>query len=131
MRYLAFLAAVLASAPACAAESSEFTDRIELRPGVAERWLAPRAFKAVVPGNPDIVDIVPGQTDREIIIIKKPDSGTTNIVLIDETGKQVANLLVAGLKPDYEAARSGNTGALLYRKDPECAPDCLRVPKPK
>ena len=42
MRYLFFFAAVLTSGPACAAE---FTDTIELRPGFAERWQAPRPFK--------------------------------------------------------------------------------------
>ena len=91
MRYLILLAAVLASAPACAAE---FTNEIELRPGHAESWRAPRAFKNVVLGNSDIVEVVPGQTNQEIIIIMKPDGGTTNILLNDENGKPVANLRV-------------------------------------
>ena len=101
MRYLSFLAAVLASAPACAAE---FTHTIELRPGFAERWQAPRPFKNVIVGNPDIVDTVQGQTNQELIIITKPDGGTTNIVLSDENGEQVANLLVTTTAPTISAS---------------------------
>ena len=127
MRYLIFLAAVLASAPACAAE---FTDKIELRPGLAERWQAPRPFKNVVLGNPDIVEVVPGQTNQEMIIIMKPDGGTTNIVLNDENGKQVANLRVTQPAIQYQPARSAKTGSLSYRNDPECYPDCVKVMKP-
>ena len=127
MRYLILLAAVLVSAPACAAE---FTDKIELRPGHAEPWQAPRPFKNVVLGNPDIVEVVPGQTNQEIIIIMKPDGGTTNILLNDENGKQVANLRVTQPAIQYQPARSAKTGTLSYRKDPECYPDCVRVMKP-
>ena len=132
MRYLIFLAAVLAGAPACA---TEFTHKLELRPGLAERWQAPLPFKHIVPGNPDIVDVVQRATNQEIIVITKPDGGTTNIVLNDENGKQVANLLVTRPAQDlvqYRAARSDKTGMLRYRKDPECAPGCLKTPpKPK
>jgi Flp pilus assembly secretin CpaC len=128
MRYLSFLAAVLASAPACAAE---FTDTIELRPGFTERWQAPRPFKSVILGNPDIVDIVQGQTNQELIIITKPDGGTTNIALIDENGEKVANVLVINPAPQYQPARSAETGRLqVYRNDDKCYPDCVRLTKP-
>jgi Flp pilus assembly secretin CpaC len=116
MRYLSFLAAVLASAPAYAAE---FTHKIELPPGFAERWQAPRPFKSVILGDPDIVDAIQGQTNRELIIITKPDGGTTNIVLNDENGEQVANVLVTNPAIptiQYPLARSVVTGRLqLYR----------------
>jgi Flp pilus assembly secretin CpaC len=132
MRYLSFLVAVLASAPVCAAEFTEkaagFTDKIELRPGFAERWQAPRPFKNVILGDPDIVGIVQGQTDQELIIIKT-DGGTTNIALTDENGKQVANVLVTN-EPEYQQARSTETGSVqLYRNDGKCYPDCIRPTK--
>ena len=96
MRYLSFLAAVLASAPAYA----QVKDKIELQPGFAERWQAPQPFTKVVVGNPDIVDVVQGPTNQEMNIITKPDGGTTNIVLKDENGNQVANLLVTNCIPN-------------------------------
>ena len=105
MRYLAFLATVLASAPACAAE---FTHKLELPPGFTERWQAPRPFKNVILGNPDVVDVVQGQTNQELIISTKPDGGATNIALIDEHGEQVANVLVT-TAPRYQPARSAVT----------------------
>jgi Pilus formation protein N terminal region len=128
MRYLSFLAAVLASAPACAAE---FTHTIELRPGLAERWQAPRPFMSVFIGNTDIVDAIPGH-NQELIIITKPDGGTTNIALIDENGEQVANVLVTNPAPQYQPARSAETGRLqVYRNDDKCYPDCVnRLTKP-
>ena len=123
MRYLSFLAAVLASAPVCAAE---FTDTIELRPGFTERWQAPRPFKNVILGNPDVVDVVQGQTNQELIISTKPDGGATNIALIDENGEQVANVLVT-TAPQYQPARSAVTGRLqVYRNDDKCYPDCTK-----
>ena len=127
MRYLSFLAAVLASAPACAAE---FTHTIELRPGLVERWQAPRPFKSVILGDPDIVDAIQGQTNRELIIITKPDGGTTNIALIDENGAQVANVLVINPAVQYLPARSAETGMQVYRNEDKCWPDCARMPKP-
>jgi Flp pilus assembly secretin CpaC len=119
MRYLSFLAAVLVSAPACAADQT-----IELRPGFAERWQAPRPFAHVYPGNDKIVKVVQGQTDQELIIIAEPDGGTTNIVLTDNKGEQVANVLVT-TAPRYQPARSAATGGMqLYRDDDKCHPDC-------
>jgi len=128
MRYLSFLAAVLASAPACAAE---FTHTIELPPGFTERWQAPRPFNTVILGNPEIVETVQGQTNQELIIIKKPDGGKTNVVLNDENGEQVANVLVTDPTPEYQPARSAETGLQLYRNDDKCYPDCVvRLTKP-
>jgi Flp pilus assembly secretin CpaC len=127
MRYLAFLAAVMASAPAYAAE---FTHRIELPPGFVERWQAPRPFTNVIIGNPDIVDALPGH-NQELIIMTKPEGGTTNIALLDENGEQVANVLVNPQHPEpaiqYKTVRSAETSTWqLYRKDPECYPPCWK-----
>jgi putative type II/III system pilus formation protein len=130
MRYLSFLAAVLASAPACAAE---FTHTIEVPPGFVQRWHAPRPFTNVIIGNTDIVDALPGH-NQELIIMTKPEGGTTNIALIDENGEQVANVLVtqpAQPAIKYKTVRSAETGTFqVYRKDPDCYPPCVRMTKP-
>jgi putative type II/III system pilus formation protein len=126
MRYLSFLAAVLASAPACAAEP---THTIELRPGLVERWQAPRPFVNVIIGNTDIVDALPGN-NQELIIMTKPDGGSTNIALIDENGEQVANVLVINPAIQYLPARSAETGMQVYRNEDKCWPVCARMPKP-
>src|SRR6185312_14014725 len=111
MRYLLFFAAVLTSAPACAADT-----QIQLRPGLAVSWRAPRPFKNVILGDPDIVDVVQGQTNQELVIIAK-HGGTTNIVLNDDNGEQVANVLI-NPPPEYQYKRSAGTGTLrAYRKD--------------
>jgi hypothetical protein len=126
MRYLSFLAAVLASVPACA---TEYTHTIELRPGLVERWQAPRPFMNVIIGNTDIVDALPGN-NQELIIMTKPDGGTTNIALIDENGEQVANVLVINPAIQYLPARSAETGMQVYRNEDKCWPVCARMPKP-
>jgi hypothetical protein len=125
MRYLSLLAAILASTPAYAAE---FTHQLELPPGFAERWQAPRPFKDVIPGNTAIVDVVQGQTNLELIIITKPEGGTTNVVLLDEYGEKVANLLITNPTIRYLSARSAETGTWeVYRNDDTCNPVCVRI----
>jgi hypothetical protein len=100
-------------------------------PAKTERWQAPRSFKNVILGNPDIVDVVQGQTNRELIISTKPDGGTTNIALIDENGEQVANVLITNPAIQYQPARSAETGRLqVYRNDDKCWPDCVGLTKP-
>jgi hypothetical protein len=58
---------------------------------------------------------------------KQNHGGTTNILLNDENGKPVANLLVTNAQ--YWSARSAKAGTVVYRKDPECSPDCVMTPK--
>jgi Flp pilus assembly secretin CpaC len=85
-----------------------------------------RPFKNVILGNPDVVDVVQGQTNQELIVSTKPDGGATNIALIDEHGEQVANVLVT-TAPKYQPARSAVTGRLqVYRNDDKCYPDCTK-----
>jgi hypothetical protein len=117
------LAAVFAGAPAYA---SEYTHSIEIPPGFSARWQAPTAFTSVVPGNPDVADIL-AISDKEIIITAKPDGGTTNIVLIGEKGDQVANLLVTNPTIQYQMAQSTIEGWQIYRNDDKCFPVCVRL----
>jgi hypothetical protein len=123
MRYLSLLAAILANTPVCAAE---FTDTVEIPPGFAKGWSAPRPFTDVVIANPDIVD-AKAETNQKLIISTKPEGGTTNIVLLDEHGDQVANVLVTNPAIQYQLARGGKTGAWqLYRNEDKCYPVCVR-----
>jgi Flp pilus assembly secretin CpaC len=130
MRYLSFLVALLASAPVCAAE---YTHTVELNPGFAERWEAPRPFKNIITGNSHIVDVVQGATDKELLIIAKPgEVGSTNIVLTDENGAQVANVLVTNNSKHYQLGRSGETGRLqFYRNEEKCYSDCVSLTTPQ
>jgi len=133
MRYLSLLAAILASTPVCAAE---FTDTLEITPGFAKRWAAPRPFTDVMIGNPDIVDAKAETNQALVISMKKPEGGATNIVLLDGHGEQVANVLVtnprepAVARPriQYQVAQNAATGAWqVYRKDDECYRLCVSI----
>ena len=130
MRYLSFLAAILDSTPVWAAE---FTDTIEIPAGFAKRWSAPRPFTDVMIGNPDIVDAKP-DTNQALILNMKVKDGRTNIVLLDEHGEQVANVLVTDLHTmQYQAARSNkNPGTWqIYRKEVVSdAPKQIATPSP-
>jgi Flp pilus assembly secretin CpaC len=130
MRYLSLLAVILASTPVCAVE---FTNRIELLPGDAEQWQAPRPFSEVHVGNPDVVNAIPGKTNQELIITMKPGGGTTNILLTGEDGKLVANVLVTNPAappqsgPQLQVERSPGTGEWrVYVDEDKCWPDCYR-----
>jgi Flp pilus assembly secretin CpaC len=135
MRYhLSLLAAILASTPVCAAE---FTDTIKIPPGFTERWQAPRPFTDIMIGNPDIVDAKP-ETNQALMISMKDgaEGGVTNIVLLDEHGDQVANVLVtsprepSAVTPTFhrQMAWSTKTGAWqVYQKDDECYRFCVSI----
>jgi Flp pilus assembly secretin CpaC len=123
MRYLSLLAAVLVSTSVCAAE---FTDTLEIPPGFAQRWSAPRPFTSVIVGNPDIVD-AKAETNREVMIGAKPDGGTTNVILLND-GEVVANVLVTNPATQYQLGRSAETGAWqVYRNDDKCYPVCVKI----
>ena len=129
MRYLLLLAAILASTPVCAAE---FTNTIELQPGDAEPWQAPRPFSEVHVGNPNIVDAIPGKTNQQLIITMKPEGGTTNILLTDKDGKLVANVRVTSPASEYSGperrlAPIARTGAWqVYLNEDKCWPNCFK-----
>jgi Flp pilus assembly secretin CpaC len=126
MRYLSLLAAILASTPVWA----QYTDTIEIPPGFTGRWQAPRPFVNALVGDPNAVEAEP-DNDQQLTIFAKPEGGTTNIVLRDGNGAQVANVLITNPAIQYQPARNANTGELqLYRNDDKCYPICVRLPKP-
>jgi Flp pilus assembly secretin CpaC len=130
MRYLSLFAAILASTPVCAAE---VTDTIEIPAGFAKRWSAPRPFTDVMIGDPDVVD-AKAETNQSLVINMNPKAKDrkTNIVLLDEHGEQVANVLITNPPTptiQYQAARSDETpGAWqIYRKEDECYRICVTI----
>jgi Pilus formation protein N terminal region len=126
MKYLSLLVTILAAPSAYALE---FTEPVEIPPGFTVRWPAPGqqapAFKTVITGNSDVADAVPAGEDK-LIIVMKPNGGTTNFLLLDESGEQVANLLVTNPKIQYPLAQDSTTKTWqVYRNDDSCFPVCV------
>jgi hypothetical protein len=104
---------------------------VDLYPGYAVKLEAPRAFKDVVIGNPDVIDILPGG-DRDLIIQAKLAGGGTNIQLLDGEGIEIANVIVKAL-PSWQRFNDGKV-QVYNKKDNlagytnyQCAPTCVRI----
>ena len=65
---------------------------ITLRLGAGSAFELQRPFKTVLIGNPEIVD-VQNRSDRSVLL-EPLNSGTTNLVFIDERGMVITNLTV-------------------------------------
>jgi hypothetical protein len=63
----------------------KLTKQIFIPVGSARMWHAPKPFKTAIPGDIGIADIVPGETNADVVIIGKKE-GFTNFVLIDGEG---------------------------------------------
>jgi Pilus formation protein N terminal region len=123
MKYLSLLVIILAGTPAYALEFTE--PQIEIPPGFSVRWPAPRTFKTVITGNPEVADTLPAGDDK-LVIMMKPDGGTTNFLLLDENGEQVVNLLVTTPKIQYPLAQDSRTKTWqVYKNDDSCFPVCV------
>src|SRR5205807_7703338 len=113
MKYLSLFVAIFAGTPAYALE---YTHSIEIPPGFAEHWQAPRPFTAIIPGNIDVADAITGGTDRDVIIMTKPGGGTANILFVGDNGEIVANLLVSNPTVQYQMRQESTTKAWqVYR----------------
>ena len=65
---------------------------VTLELGAGSTVMLDRPFKTVLIGNPEVVD-VHTQSDRSVLLEPR-NSGTTNIVFIDEQGMVISNLTV-------------------------------------
>src|SRR5262249_59396517 len=115
MKKLLCLLAITCASPALAAD---YTTTLKVPPGFVKHWIAPRPFTTVVPGSPDVVEVLSGK-GRELVFMVKPEGGTTNIVLLNDDGEQVANLLIVnpsgpGIDTDVY---QGPDGWQVYRTD--------------
>src|SRR5262245_7166599 len=132
MKYLSLLVIILAGTPAYALEFTEA--QIEIPPGFTVRWPDPQRpdpqrppvkFKTIIPGNTDVADALPAGEDK-LVIFMKPNGGTTNFLLLDESGEQVGNLLVTNPKIQYPLAQDSRTKTWqVYRNDDSCFPVCV------
>src|SRR2546430_16903872 len=90
MKKLFWIWAIICTSPVLAAD---FAATLQVPPGFVKHWIAPRPFTRVVPGTPEVVEIL-SATGRELVFTVKPEGGTTNILLLDDSGERVANLQV-------------------------------------
>jgi Flp pilus assembly secretin CpaC len=88
---VAIVAAGLAIWPA-RAERQQARPNVTLELGAGSTVMLERPFKTVLIGNPEIVD-VQTRTDRSVLL-EPLNSGTTNLVFIDERGMVITNLTV-------------------------------------
>jgi hypothetical protein len=96
--------------------AQDFTDTLEVPPGFVQHWIAPRSFTSAIPGNADVIDVLP-ITGRELVFTVKPEGGTTNILLLDDKGEQVANLRIVIPARFNTETHQGPDGWQIYRKD--------------
>jgi len=82
---------------------------LEVPPGFVQHWIAPRPFTTVVPGAPDVVEILRG-SGRELVFMLKPEGRQTNILLLNDDGEQVANLLVINPSQLHTSLQQGQDG---------------------
>ena len=86
---VAIVAAGLAIWPA-RAERQQARPNVTLELGAGSTVMLERPFKTVLIGNPEIVQT---RTDRSVLL-EPLNSGTTNLVFIDERGMVITNLTV-------------------------------------
>jgi Flp pilus assembly secretin CpaC len=87
------VAAGLAISPALAGASIEAArPSVTLEVGAGSTFMLERSFRTVLIGNPDIVD-VQTRSDRSVRL-EPLNSGTTNLIFVDEQGKVITNLTV-------------------------------------
>jgi Flp pilus assembly secretin CpaC len=84
-----------------------------------------RAASTVIVGHPSIADV--SVTNADTLVVFGRSYGTTNLIALDATGRQIANFDVA-VTPVQEAALTLTRGTGEYTYS--CAPHCVRVINP-
>ena len=71
------------------------TKKIQLYPGMATHVKLDKSFTAALVGNIALIDALPSNTDKALIVQAKADKeGTTNIILTNENGEMVDSIKV-------------------------------------
>jgi Pilus formation protein N terminal region len=70
---------------------TKLTKHITVPVGSARVWHTPKSFKTAIPGDIGIADIVPGETNADVVIVGKKE-GFTNFVLVDGEGIVLADV---------------------------------------
>jgi hypothetical protein len=116
--------------PAAAQQQPEFTHTIEMEPGFAARWTAPRPFASIIIGDSKVADAIPGQIDRVVVITSKT-AGQTNLLMVDDKGEQVANLFVSvapiNRRESKKVAIHNKLDNLAGYTAYQCSPICVRM----
>ena len=86
------VALMLAISPARAGKIEAARPSVTLEVGAGSTFMLERPFRTVLIGNPDIVD-VQTRSDRSVRL-EPLNSGTTNLIFVDEQGKVITNLTV-------------------------------------
>jgi Pilus formation protein N terminal region len=131
MKAILLCTAVLFTVPVQAEQAEEiqapYSATITMRSGYVGAYQTTGPVKDVMIGRPDVVDVIP-QSDRVLMLTAKAP-GTTNLLLLDADGKQVANLGIQVIGRDVNRVQIhtmlGNLhGYWAY----ECGPEhCNRV----
>ncbi|MAN61051.1 MAG: pilus assembly protein [Parvibaculum sp.] len=84
-----------------------------------------QAASTIIVGNPAIADV--SVSNNNTLVVFGRSYGTTNLIALDATGRQIANLdvNVTAAHADMMTVNRG-TGQLSY----SCAPNCVRVINP-
>lgn len=84
---------LLAITPALAGRDTEAVrPSVTLEVGTGSTFMLERPFRSVLIGDPDIVDV---QTPNDRSVRLEPlNSGTTNLIFVDEQGRVITNLTV-------------------------------------
>ena len=69
------------------------TKHIKIPVGTARVWHTPMPFKTVIPGDIGIADIVPGETNADVVIVGKKE-GFTNFVLVNGEGVVLVDVIL-------------------------------------
>ena len=89
---------------------------LTVAPGFVKHWVSPRPFTHAIPGTSEVGEIL-SASGRELVFMVKPDTGTTNILLINDDGEVVANLRIVISGMFDREVRQGPDGSQVYRKD--------------
>lgn len=115
------LAALGAAAPAMAAEevidvTIDFGKVLQLEQSEEEA--------SIIVGNPGIADVEVSPENKRIIVLTGKTAGTTNLILIDKEGNEIANYLLR-VSSDIRQLTTVFYGA--SRQTFSCAPVCEQV----
>ena len=124
---LLFLMMLTFASPATAEMLGEVT--LVVRQGLASRWISPVPFKDVLQGNDQIVGILPGPTDRELILVGK-EPGSTNVLVFYRDGQAIVELKIV-VGQEYGKVRIYSKPVLHSYWAYNCTPTgCSRVGDP-
>jgi putative type II/III system pilus formation protein len=104
----------------------QITHTITMRAGYVGSYTSPVPFTSALIGKPEVIDAVP-QSDRTLMLTAK-SAGTTNMLILDERGNEIANIGVQVIGRDVNRVQIHSMlGNLQGYTAYECGPTyCAR-----